>query len=57
MSDDLIKRLRKTAAVSNDGNLRGPALEAADRIEELEAENKRLRVTRNLLENRIWWMK
>lgn len=37
MSDDLVKRLRDLAIQSNDGVLRGPALGAADRIEELEA--------------------
>ena len=42
MSDDLVKRLRKTSAVSNDGYLRGPALEAADRIEQLAATNEEL---------------
>jgi cell division protein FtsB len=44
MTDDLqkpevslVKRLRDLAIVSNDGVLRGPALQAADRIEQLVA--------------------
>jgi len=40
---DLVERLRKYGSASNDGYARGPMLEAADRIEALEAENERLR--------------
>ena len=43
MTDDLVKRLQELAAQSNDGCLRGPALQAANRIEALEAERDRLR--------------
>ena len=47
MSDDLVKRLREVGGMSDDGATRwyinpdGP--EAADRIEKLEAENKKLK--------------
>lgn len=37
MTDELIEQLRERAFSSNDGMLRGPALQAADRIEALEA--------------------
>ncbi len=40
---DLIERLRSLAVKSNDGYLRGPALEAADHIEAQAAEIERLR--------------
>jgi cell division protein FtsB len=43
MSDDLVKRLRDLASQSIDGDLRGPALQAADRIEALEAERDALK--------------
>lgn len=43
MSDDLIKRLHKYAPDSLDGNLRGPALEAAAALAERDAEIERLR--------------
>ena len=43
MSDDLVKRLHKYAPNSLDGNLRGPALEAAAALVAKDAENARLR--------------
>lgn len=36
--DDLVKQLQELAVKSNDGDLRGPALAAADRIEGLIAQ-------------------
>ena len=40
MSDDLVKRLRDVAEATGPNEARQVALDAADRIEELEAENK-----------------
>ena len=42
MQSDIVQRLRKYAVRSNDGYLRGPALEAADEIERNRAEITRL---------------
>lgn len=47
MANDFTGRLRNLAVASNDGNLRGPALQAADRIEALQAESARLREALN----------
>lgn len=51
---DFSETLRKLAVYSIDGDLRGCALEAADHIEALEAENSRLREALSFYARTVW---